>query len=265
MNLVFASGFFVPQALLGKDYFRDLPQKYPGALFANVSVLGNIAERAGELAAAIAATFPIGDIHIIAHSMGGLDSRYLLAKNLNNLASRVASLSTVATPHWGSPVADLLTGQVAPPLLRVLAEKAMEQWFAAFPSLKANTGALSDLTTFSAQQFNRNFPATPGVAYYPYTGNGHGSAALIPTHLFIQLLGATAPEQDNDGVVSVASASWPGPLVEPPWPTDHFGEIGYDLDTLNLTTSFPYEDAFERVVARALTTPTRNTVSAGIK
>ena len=105
MNLVFASGFFVPQAVLGKDYFRDLPQRYPDALFAKVSVLGSIEERAGELAAAIAAKFPTGDIHIIAHSMGGLDSRYLLAKNLNSLASRVASLSTVATPHWGSPVA----------------------------------------------------------------------------------------------------------------------------------------------------------------
>lgn len=133
----------------------------------------------------------------------------------------------------------------------------MAQWFAAFPSLKANTGALSDLTTFSALQFNRDFLATAGVAYYPYTGNGHGSAALIPTHLFIQLLGATAPDQDNDGLVSVASASWPGPLVESPWSTDHFGEIGYDLDTLNLTTSFPYEDAFDRVVDRAAASPSR--------
>ncbi|MGA7410936.1 MAG: hypothetical protein WBW33_10655 [Bryobacteraceae bacterium] len=257
MNLVFASGFFVPQAVLGKDYFRDLPQRYPDALFAKVSVLGSIEERAGELAAAIAAKFPTGDIHIIAHSMGGLDSRYLLAKNLNSLASRVASLSTVATPHWGSPVADLLTGQAAPPLLSVLAEKAMAQWFAAVPSLKANAGALSDLTTSSAKLFNLNVPATPGVAYYPYTGDGHGSAALIPTHLLIQLRGATPEEQNNDGVVSVASASWPGALVESPWPTDHFGEIGYDLDALNLRTSFPYQLAFDRVVARAMASPTR--------
>ena len=54
MNLVFASGFFVPQAVLGKNYFRDLPQRYPDALFSMVSVVGSIAERAGELAAAMA-------------------------------------------------------------------------------------------------------------------------------------------------------------------------------------------------------------------
>lgn len=33
MNLVFASGFLVPQAVQRLDYFWDLPQKYPGALF----------------------------------------------------------------------------------------------------------------------------------------------------------------------------------------------------------------------------------------
>jgi hypothetical protein len=44
VNLVFASGFLVPQTLLGQDYFRDLPQKYPNALFARVSVLGSIAD-----------------------------------------------------------------------------------------------------------------------------------------------------------------------------------------------------------------------------
>jgi triacylglycerol lipase len=257
MNLVFASGFLVPQAVLRHDYFRDLPQRYPDALFASVNVLGSIADRAGQLAAAISSKFPAGDIHIVAHSMGGLDSRYLLTKNLNNLASRVVSLSTVATPHWGSPVADLLTGQVAPPLLSALAEKALAQLSKEFPLLEKKAGALYDLTTASAHQFNRDFLATAGVSYYPYMGNGHGSAVLIPTHLLIRLRGATPPEQDNDGVVSVASASWPGALIEPPWPTDHFGEIGYDLDAPGFKTPFDYLGAFDRVVARALATPSR--------
>ena len=258
MNLVFASGFLVPQAVQGHDYFRDLPQKYPSALFATVDPLGSIAHRAVQLAAAIAAKFPAGDIHIVAHSMGGLDSRYLIAKNLNNLAARVASLSTLSTPHWGSPVADFLTGQAAPLLLRDLAAKAMAQLFAQFPGLKNNAGALSDLTTASATQFNRDVPATPGVSYYPYGANGYGSTVLLSTHLLIRLLGTSQQEQDNDGVVSVASASWPGALVEPHWPTDHFGEIGYDLDTAGFTTPFPYLAAFDRVVARAVASPPRN-------
>jgi triacylglycerol lipase len=251
MNLVFASGFLVPQEFADHGYFRDLRSSYPQALFATVNVLGSIADRAGELAAAIAKQFPAGDIHIVAHSMGGLDSRYLIAKNLNNLTSRIRSLSTISTPHWGSPVADLLAGQAAPPLLSVLAEKALALLFAKFPALQNSSGAVSDLTTRSAQQFNQDFPADPGVSYYPYAANGHGSTLLIPANLFIGLIGGTPLEKENDGVVSVASATWPGPFIEPHWNTDHFGEIGYDLDRPGFQTTFPYKVAINRVITHA--------------
>jgi len=124
------------QEFAGHGYFKDLKSSYPQALFAAVDVLGSIADRAGELAAAITAKqFPAGDIHIVAHSMGGLDSRYLIANNLNNLTSRIRSLSTISTPHWGSPIADLLAGQAAPPLLSILAEKLLAQLFVKFPEL----------------------------------------------------------------------------------------------------------------------------------
>src|SRR5215467_12843810 len=108
MNLVFASGFLFPQRITRhKDYFRGLPARYPDALFAEVPVDARVRERAPILAEKIAARFPTGDIHIIAHSMGGLDSRFILSNNLNALASRIKSLSTLSTPHRGSPVADL--------------------------------------------------------------------------------------------------------------------------------------------------------------
>lgn len=56
----------------------------------------------------------------------------------------------------------------------------------------------------------------------------------------------------NYSVVSIASRAGLDPSLNRPWPTDHFSEIGYDLDMPNLTTSFPYEGAFDRVVARAV-------------
>ena len=43
-------------------------------------------------------------IHIIGHSMGGLDARYLISSL--GYGDSVASLTTVATPHRGSPIAD---------------------------------------------------------------------------------------------------------------------------------------------------------------
>ena len=117
MNLVFASGFLVPQYLLGIEYFRGLQAHVAeggvhAALFPEVPPTGTCEDRARVLADAILQAYPDGAVHIIAHSMGGLDSRTLIARNLHGLSDpgRIASLTTVSTPHRGSPVADLLAG-----------------------------------------------------------------------------------------------------------------------------------------------------------
>ena len=53
-------------------------------------------------------------IHIIAHSMGGLDSRYMISKL--GMADRVLSLTTISTPHHGSPIADITVARASPAL-----------------------------------------------------------------------------------------------------------------------------------------------------
>lgn len=45
----------------------------------------------------------VSKVNIIAHSKGGLDSKYMI--NHLDMASHVASLTTLCTPHKGSPVA----------------------------------------------------------------------------------------------------------------------------------------------------------------
>src|SRR5205814_1408651 len=47
---------------------------------------------------------PAGPVHVIGHSMGGLDARFMVAKL--GMETRVLSLTTVGTPHRGSPFAD---------------------------------------------------------------------------------------------------------------------------------------------------------------
>ena len=86
----------------------------------------------------------------------------------------------------------------------------------------------------------------PGVRYFAYAGAGLGSKLLFPTHAYIKIR-----EGDNDGMVSVTSATWPNALAELPWDADHFAEIGYDVNRPDLTTSFPYQAAIARVVQRA--------------
>jgi triacylglycerol lipase len=241
-NLVFASGILFPQKFLGLEYFKDLSKRYPQetTLFPAVSGLGNVAVRAQELADRIVGKFPTGEIHIIAHSMGGLDSRCLLARNLNGLAApgRVVSLSTISSPHHGSPVADLLLGHP----LRL--EFPFRDFLAQFVS--ANAHALVDLATTGAPGFSEKDPV-PGVRYFAYAGAGLSSALLFPTHVYIQ-----KKEGENDGMVSVRSATWPGDLAETPWAdADHWAEIGYDLGKSDLTTPFDFPGVIARIVQRA--------------
>ena len=145
-NLMFASGVLLPQKLAGLTYFNGLVNYYPPAttFFPPVSVLGSVELRAQELAALITTKFPIGQIHVIAHSMGGLDVRCLLARNLNGLANqgRIVSLSTISTPHHGSPVADVLLGHP------MGLEFPFSNFLAQF--LNPNAHALLDLTTTGA-------------------------------------------------------------------------------------------------------------------
>lgn len=57
-------------------------------------------------------------VNIIAHSKGGLDSRYMI-KRLG-MESRVASLTTLCTPHKGSPIASLIM-RAPKPVLKLVA------------------------------------------------------------------------------------------------------------------------------------------------
>jgi triacylglycerol lipase len=189
-NLVFASGVLIPQKLAGLPYFKGLATIYPAAstLFPPVSVLGSVELRAQELAGQIATKFPAGEIHVIAHSMGGLDARCLLAKNLNGLAEngRIVSLSTISTPHHGSPVADVLLGQ---PI-------GLEFPFNGFLTqfVNSNAHALVDLTTTGAPGFPEKDPV-PGVKYFAYAGSGLVSALLFSTHVLVE-----NSEGSNDGI-----------------------------------------------------------------
>ena len=252
MNLVFASGFLFPQKVVGGNYFQRLSSKYPDACFPEVPVAGTVQQRAQTLADQIAARFPQGEVDIVAHSMGGLDARYLLSHNLLGLADpgRVVSLSTIATPHHGSPVADLLVGpQPDSKDPRSLAYEAISRTLA---RLSIPFGALGDLTSGAADRFNQENTKLEHIRYLPYTGSGTGSFVLKPLHTYIASCGITEEEKNNDGLVSVASAKWPRDLVEPPWPTDHLGEVGHNLNSLDRTLTFDHLAAFDRVVQNAV-------------
>jgi len=232
MNLVFASGFLLPQRVGSIDYFNGVRALVEGKghlpLFHVVPALGTSEDRAGSLAAATRTLFPAGPIHIIAHSMGGLDSRYLIAGN-PDLAARIVSLTMLSTPNEGSPLADLLAGG-RPGLLSFWRRGAYDAISAAVGSLGIDIGALADLRKDGAEAAPKVATTHPQIRYRSYAASGRAdgrktSLLLFPGYEYILGHPDGGP---NDGAVAVASARY-GEFKEI-WPCDHLDMVGHDLD-----------------------------------
>ncbi len=210
------------------DYFRGVPAvlEEEGAVVhrARVAKVAAIAARAGELAAFIEA-LPARRVNVVAHSMGGLDARYAVARL--GLDRKIASLTTVGTPHLGTPLADVGASLVDRPLLaHALARMGLD------------LDAIQDLTTARMEAFNRAVPDAPGVAYASVVGvassRGEVSPLLLPTYLW---LGERAGP--SDGVVPAESQRW-GDVVRTiaadPWAqigwSRHFDAAGFYVELL---------------------------------
>jgi triacylglycerol lipase len=141
--------------------------------------------------------------------MGGLDVRYAIAKL--GLADRVASLVTIGTPHFGTPVADL--GVRLSDLLRLKA----------LLGRVVDVDAFYDLTTERMERFNREVPDAPGVAYCSVLARIERASAhplLWPTHTYL-----SERAGDNDGVVPLESQRW-GEVIKQ-IEADHWAQIGW--------------------------------------
>jgi triacylglycerol lipase len=250
MNLVFASGFLVPQGIPGIEYFRGVRARFEGphrTVFPPVPPLGTSEARARVLADKIQVAFPEGRIHVIAHSMGGLDSRTLIDRDFQGLSARIASLTTLSTPHKGSPVADLLLGERPNDVRGELYDRLT----AILNGLGVPTGALRDLTSDGASRIPDVARTHQNIRYRSYFGAGRSgnratSRLLSFTHDYIE----TIEDQPNDGLVALDSAQY-GEFQQPSWQGDHADIVGHDLDRPLLPgTQFDHLAAYERIIAQ---------------
>ncbi|KAF9277384.1 hypothetical protein BGZ68_009331 [Mortierella alpina] len=84
---------------------------------ARVPRTGSIKKRAEELHRMLSLTMAGMPVNFVAHSMGGLDCRYLIS-HIQDKNYEVQSLTTLATPHRGSPVMDWFRDNVGVGLLQ---------------------------------------------------------------------------------------------------------------------------------------------------
>jgi triacylglycerol lipase len=213
------------------NYFAPLREFLGGrgfrVLYPEVSPTGGVTERARQLREQIL-QWTAEPVNLIAHSMGGLDARYLISRL--GLAERVRSLTTIATPHRGTFLADWFTANFRHriPLLMALEAFGM------------NLDGFGDCRPAVCREFNEATPDAPGVRYFSY--GGEASLARLSPVLRRSWSIITPVEGANDGMVSVASARWGEYLGT--MHADHFAQTpdkvalhpGEDFDSLGFFT-----------------------------
>jgi triacylglycerol lipase len=193
------------------------------------SVEHRAAVLADQLDAFVAAN-QLDRVHVIAHSMGGLDARYLISTL--GYGARITSLTTLGTPHRGSPLADIALG-ITDDLTT-----SQEDALLAFTDVVGSDVdaehvdlALTDLAEASAPAFNAANPDAEGVTYRSYAGystllgvpninawstcRAPGARTPSPSSLpgVLQLAGPIIGGlwfRPHDGVVPIDSAKWTG-------------------------------------------------------
>lgn len=146
-----------------------------------------------------------GKVNIIAHSKGGLDSRYAISKL--GMAPYVASLTTINTPHRGCEFADYLLGKIPEKQQQAVANaynSALKKLGDTDPDFIA---AVTDLTASACEALNREMPDPQGV-YIQSTGScmkkpSGGRFPLNTTNAFVKHF-----DGENDGLVGYESFKW---------------------------------------------------------
>ncbi|TGK06838.1 lipase [Leptospira semungkisensis] len=152
-------------------------------------------------------------VHILGHSQGGLDSRYAIT-NLG-LSSKVSTLTTLNTPHRGSPIADIVN-TVLPdwikPFVNAILGVVVQLVYGG--GNQNALGALGSLTTSGTAAFNTRTPNVAAVKYYSY-----GSYITVPDLIQHPLMGILQPAcaagglfngqgATCDGLVPYSSLQW---------------------------------------------------------
>jgi triacylglycerol lipase len=250
---VLAHGFFGFEQFAGADfltYFYKVKERLAqdGEIIDTPSVdpFNDSGYRGAQLIARIETFLAVTGakkVNIIAHSQGGLDAR-VVAHDRPDL---VASVVTIATPHQGTPVADVAMKLLADPnAAQIIDDLGKLLGAPLYDQIGNQTSVVKPLQLFSKAgiaAFNAKYPDAPGVfyasiagrsSYHAYDNDCAGDLSLQfmtqwnkKTDPVDPLLGATSlllGSSANDGLVGDMSAHW-GEF----WgciPADHLDEIG---------------------------------------
>ena len=247
--IVLAHGLFGFSSLGPLDYFYGISAALTASgrvVFApRVDAVQGPEIRGAQLVAAIEdarAKTGARKVIVIGHSQGGLDARWAAMHD----ADSVAAVVTVATPHRGSPVADVAFGVL--PGSSSAALDVLANFFGASTAGSSSSfqNAMLALSSAGAAQFNADVPDVPGMPYFSIAGRSAMAHAgecapaaadfmatwdgsvdplkleLLPIAAILESA-AGSPTPTHDGLVTVDSARW-GTFLGCV-PADHLDEV----------------------------------------
>jgi triacylglycerol lipase len=176
------------------SYFRGVPEflraRGVRVFTPRIHPTAGIERRARKLAERIEGVFPGEPVHLVGHSLGGLDVRALA--NQPEWEGRVLSITTVGSPHLGSP----------------LAERARERFGRVYALLRQvgwDHDGFLDVLPDRARAWHDRTPSPPFVPCYHVAGDTPADDVCWPLrathHHLARAVGA------NDGLVPLSSAS----------------------------------------------------------
>jgi len=274
--IVLAHGFAGFERIGPLNYFfqvaADLRSRGETVIEAKVPPFESSDVRAATLAAVVddtLKTYNACKVNIIGHSQGGIDGRALVSGL--GYGPKVASLTTVSTPHRGTEIADVVSGLVPGFSYAVIDAilKAVSGLTDApgRPNVKA---ALAQLTTPAMQRWNATHPDDARVRYYSVAGRSVGRIAsaecagsawgnssridlldpllALPEGVFAIYSDNPLVPRVNDGLVTVASSKW-GKFLGCV-PADHLDEVGQIGHLFpDLISGFSHKELYRKIIA----------------
>ena len=153
-------------------------------------------------------------IHLLGHSMGGLIARAIVHEP--TLYDRVLSVTTIAAPHLGSPIAKLATEleHSHPHVQNLICNLGYD--------IRAKKKYFMDLHAEAMAMFNLIYKDRPGINYASLVTAVPPGEWILPYYLVQKILQPF--REEADGLVEVSSQHWGNVLGR--FDLDHVSGLG---------------------------------------
>ncbi len=228
--IMLVPGIFAFDSIATIDYWYQIPSSLEddGAevYVAKINAFENSAMRGESLIEQMedivaASNGKITKFNVMGHSQGGMTSRYVLKVR----PDLVASVTTMATPHTGSPLADIVTDVAPPSSIQGVVFEVVANAIGNLVNMLSDNkkddsdiyAMLGEFNATGAASFNSDYPAglpstecgegdstvtidNNDIKLYSWGGTGHLTGFIDPTDALFAITNLAFYGEDNDGV-----------------------------------------------------------------